>query len=163
MGGFVAHRGRVAKGRSGRYGARIRGALGAFVGLWLGVGALGLVSGCPGTLENPDRFDAGAGGGAAACDIPGTLIPQRCAISGCHTTMTAAGDLDLEAPDVGQRLVDVPAVGCTGMLVDSQDLEASVMYQVIVQDGTTCLPMPQVGAPLTAEEAQCFLDWLGTL
>jgi hypothetical protein len=127
----------------------------------LALTAAAILTGCPGTLENPERFSTVADAGA--CDIPGVLIPQRCAISGCHTTMTMAGDLDLQAPDVAARLVDVPATGCDGLLVDPENLEESVMYLVILQEGTTCLPMPQVGAALTTDEAQCYLDWLGTL
>lgn len=137
-------------------------ALRVTAGLWLGGAAVLVTSGCPGTLENPERFDAGTG--PTGCpDIATVLIPQRCSISGCHNTMTAAGELDMEAPNLAERVVDVEAAGCDGLLVDSENLEESVMYKVVVQDGTTCLPMPQVGAALTADEAQCFLDFLGTL
>ena len=58
--------------------------------------------GCPGELENPERFIDG--GIPQTCpDITRELFPQRCAGSICHEGTNPAGGLDLIAPDVEAR------------------------------------------------------------
>jgi hypothetical protein len=97
--------------------------------------ALLCLTGCPGSLDNPDLFvgaaagagqgaagagqgAAGAGqgaagtGGAAALVAPAcltSLFALSCSGAGCHSGSTPAGGLDLFSPGVASRLVGVDA------------------------------------------------------
>jgi hypothetical protein len=118
-----------------------------------------LAAGCPGVLEDPDRFlDAGT---SFACpDIPGELFPKSCGGMICHEGDKAAGGLDLVAPNVEARLIDKKARDCPGILLDPIVPEASLIY-------TKLLPLPACGSPMplgrpafTLEERDCVRDWI---
>jgi hypothetical protein len=121
-----------------------------------------ILAGCPGTLENPERFREGF-----CPDIPGEMFPQRCAATGCHGGLEPAAMLDLQSPGVAARLAGVPAAGddCSGMgtLADPADPEASLLYTKTLESPPCGARMPMVGAPLTEHDRQCLLDWIATL
>ena len=82
--------------------------------------------GCPGELENPERFLDG--GVPVTCpDIYNDIFVKRCAGSICHEGANAAAGLDLVAPNVESRLVDVPGRDCPGLLVDPVLHETSLL------------------------------------
>ena len=121
-------------------------------------GAAFLFLGCPGELENPERF---LDGGTAACpDITGKLFPQRCGGSICHEGKDAAAGLDLVAPGVESRLVDKPARDCPGLLVDPILPESSLLYKKLLPLPDCGSPMP-IGRPtLTFDELECVREWI---
>jgi hypothetical protein len=118
-----------------------------------------LAAGCPGVLEDPDRFlDGGADG--ICPDIPGELFPKSCGGSICHQGAEPAAGLDLVAPDVAARVVDQKGRDCPGILADPIVPEASLIY-------TKLLPLPDCGSPmplgrplLTDAELQCVRNWI---
>jgi len=120
-----------------------------------------LFLGCPGELENPERFLDG--GLPLACpDIPNELFVKSCAGSICHEGANPAAGLDLIAPDVESRLVDKPGRDCPGLLVDPVLPEASLLYQKL-------LPLPECGSPmpvgkpaLNGFELECVREWIAT-
>ena len=150
----------------------------------LAVGAL-LLSGCPGTLEDKERFlvDAGhagrSGSGADAGDIAGkagsdAVDPDRgpcgdvvtrifvpsCGGTGCHGAMGPQQDLDLVSPGVAGRVVGVPGIGCTATLADPADPEASLLYRKLSPTPPCGSPMPLARPALSDEDAACVLAWI---
>lgn len=140
-----------------------------FVALLRGGAALAALSSllelaCPGTLEDPSRFDLDAG---AVCDdvdsVERVLFPDRCGGSGCHGGAgQVAANLDLVAPGVRERVLDKRGV-CSGILADPKDPEGSLLYTKV--DGTsTCLqPMPIGRSPFNKRELACLRDWIASL
>jgi hypothetical protein len=130
-------------------------------------------AGCAGSLADPAAFsvdtgDSGptsnlddAGSSAASCpDIP-TLFASSCGTAGCHDATTKAESLDLVSSGVASRLVGVPSVEGTGLLIAPSSPSQSVVY-------TKLLAMPPFGArmptgnPLDPARIQCVLDWVTT-
>lgn len=126
------------------------------------VGGAVLLLGCPGELENPERF-LGDGGIPQSCpDIPQELFVQRCAGSICHEGPNAAAGLDLVLPNVESRLIDVPGRDCQGLLVDPVLPEASLLYQKLSPLPDCGSPMP-IGKPaLDGFELECVREWIAT-
>ncbi len=127
-------------------------------------------AGCPGSLENPERFTGGGadGGSSAKCadiDIP-ALIQQRCDNAGCHGTMMSAAGLDLISPNPGERLVGVAATSdtCSGRpLVDPETPANSVIIDFVSAEPTCGTRMPLGGEPLSADEVECMTEWAAAL
>ncbi len=120
-----------------------------------------LFLGCPGELEDPERFVDG--GFPRFCpDIPKVLFVQRCAGSICHEGANAAAGLDLIAPNVEGRLVDIPGRDCPGLLVDPVLPETSLLYQKLLPLPNCGSPMP-IGKPvLDGFELECVREWIST-
>lgn len=119
------------------------------------------VSGCPGTIDDIDRFKTTAG---SACDVEGTLFPTKCTDALCHNATDLIADLDLESPGLPSRVVgqaSSPDEECPGeLLVDPANPEASLLYAKLVDPPPCGSPMPFTGDPLTEEEVQCVLTWI---
>jgi len=127
-------------------------------------------AGCAGTLSDPAAFtaetrDSGAAGdvdvdsSAASCpDIP-TLFATSCGSAGCHDATTKAEALDLASPGVVARLLGVPAVEGTGLLVSPSAPSQSVVYTKLLATPPFGARMP-TDAPLDAATTQCVLDWV---
>lgn len=120
-----------------------------------------LFLGCPGELENPERFLDG--GIPQTCpDIPSELFVKSCAGSICHEGANPAAGLDLIAPNVESRLVDKPGRDCPGLLVDPVLPEASLLYLKLLPSPGCGSPMP-VGKPmLNGFEVECVREWIAT-
>ncbi len=117
-----------------------------------------LAAGCPGRLEDPDRFLDG--GGFLCPDIVNDLFPKSCGGSICHEGAEAAAGLDLVAPGVASRLVNQMGRDCPGILVDPVVPESSLMYEKLLPLPDCGSPMP-IGKPtLTPEELACVRDWI---
>lgn len=118
-----------------------------------------MATGCPGRLENPERF---VDGGPFECpDVVKELFPQRCGGSICHEGAMPAAGLDLVKPGVVDRLVNKQAAYCKGILADPMDPEGSLLY-LKMSPGPPCgSPMPLGGEPLTEAELGCVRDWIG--
>jgi hypothetical protein len=121
-------------------------------------------AGCPGVLEDPDRFRAGA-----CLDVENEMFPRRCSTSGCHTAMEPAGMLDLQSPGVVERLIGAPAEGeeCGGVvatpLLVPGNPEGSLLYQKLGDAPPCGAKMPFTGAGLTEVEIACVAQWIRRL
>jgi len=120
-----------------------------------------LFAGCPGTLEDPDRFLDGQI--PFTCpDLPGELFPKSCGGKICHEGSMAAAKLDLVSPGVVTRLVDQKGQACPGLLVDPNLPESSLLYQKLLPLPACGSPMPLGKPALTIDELQCVRDWIST-
>ena len=98
-----------------------------FASFTIGVLSLLVISGCPGSLSNPDDF---IDGGVVEKDAE-MILAESCGTSGCHdATPQAQAGLDLISPNVESRVVDVNAVGLgceNSILVVAGDPDASYL------------------------------------
>ena len=119
------------------------------------------MTGCPGTLEDPERFSCG-----------NAVLVQRCATSSCHDADAPAAGLNLVPEGLAGRIVGVPgstmaddttgAIGCGGrILADPANPEESLIY-LKVTDPPCGAAMP-IGTPLDAEQKQCLLELIQDL
>lgn len=130
------------------------------------------LAGCPGRLEQPERFgpggarDGGAdptgdGGGTGEIDVRAMLVTS-CGGSGCHGSASPALGLDLESDGIEARLVGVSAVGCpTRVLVDASDPSASFLLEKVTDATPECGGrMPLLRDQLTTEEQDALRAWI---
>lgn len=145
---------------------------------------LGLTLGCPGRLDDPDRFltqgsgggsggvggggsggsggsGGGGSGGAAGCspqNVEATVIVPSCGINGCHgPTDAAGGHIDLQSAGIADRI----RMGTAGASVQCMGRTfASLFYDKIRKDPQVCgTRMPQ-GIPLPLAEITCIKAYL---
>jgi hypothetical protein len=143
--------------------ARARGARPTAI-LWLLVG-LGL-TGCPGTLQDPERF----GAGRCELDVEADIFATSCAIASCHDSTTAALGLDLSGPGAGARLVGVPAATTAedptaecegeGPYIDPSDLESSLLLDKVGRTPRCGGPMPYGSRGLSADQVACLREYI---
>jgi hypothetical protein len=133
--------------------------LGAALPALAAITAAALLGGCPGTLEDKEKFLAGT-----CPDIP-ALFAQRCTTSGCHGATDMAGQLDLASPDLASRVSGVPSAGdCAGrVLADPNDPEGSVLYFKLEPSPPCGSKMPLTGTPLVEREIACVREWILSL
>ena len=112
---------------------------------------------CPGRLEDPDRFLINA---ETCVEYTELVMQERCSAATCHTTVNPAGELDLQSPRIGERLVGVEAPGCGGTIVDPDDPFESIIYRKLLGTPPCGAQMPGAGEVLSEAEANCFLDWI---
>jgi hypothetical protein len=125
-------------------------------------------AGCPGNLENPERFtdaaadavtpadDAGDGGGCP--DVPSDIFGKVCATAGCHNATDKSQGLDLQSPNVGTRLAGACARG-GGYLIDPTNPRASVMYTKLTATPPFGGRMP-TGQALDDTQLACVLAFI---
>lgn len=132
-----------------------------FAVAFLGALAVGL-SGCPGSIDDPDRFIAGEG---CDLDVEQEIFVAKCGDPTCHGGGAASSSgLDLVAAGFAVPLVDKPAVGCAGsMLVSSTAPDESVLYTKLFASPSCGLRMPLGGDPLSAAEVACVREWIAEL
>jgi hypothetical protein len=122
--------------------------------------------GCPGSLQNPERFEGGVGPGE--CDAEMILV-QSCGTNPvCHDADTPQAGLDMASPDVASRLIDVAPSLCAmeNVYIDSADPSASFLLAKINPSPGCGEQMPPASSgetPLTAEEIQCITDWVNDI
>jgi hypothetical protein len=128
----------------------------------LAIGAAGftcVLAGCPGNLEDPGRFSTDAALGACP-DVTQTVFLTVCATAQCHSTATKMQGLDLQSPGVVSRLIGVSATEGTGLLVDPNAPQTSVLYTKLTSTPPFGVQMPFGEAPLDPATVQCVLDWI---
>ncbi len=131
----------------------------------LGVTAL-LLPGCPGELEDPERF-------TAVCDPPSQLFIKTCGSSACHDARDPEAGLDLVSPGVASRLIDRPAscadtnpedpeaCVCVGrLLVDSAYPAQSYLLEKVSHDAPECDERMPVAGKLREGEMECVRRWI---
>ena len=119
-----------------------------------------VISGCPGSLSNPDDF---IDGGVVEKDAE-MILAESCGTSGCHdATPQAQAGLDLISPNVESRVVDVNAVGLgceNSILVVAGDPDASYLLDKVLDLPSICgLEMPLVGT-LPPNEIAVLREWI---
>jgi hypothetical protein len=131
-----------------------------FASFTIGVLSLLVISGCPGSLSNPDDF---IDGGVVEKDAE-MILAESCGTSGCHdATPQAQAGLDLISPNVESRVVDVNAVGLgceNSILVVAGDPDASYLLDKVLDLPSICgLEMPLVGT-LQPNEITVLREWI---
>jgi hypothetical protein len=114
------------------------------------------LAGCPGSLEDPGRF---TGGGDSCSDIP-TLFASSCATTGCHASESPSSGLDLASADIYGRLKGKKAAGSSGLLIDPDSPESSVLYEKVTPTPPFGSRMPLSGAPFDDATVACVLTWI---
>lgn len=113
-----------------------------------------VLPGCPGSLEDPDRFKDGG----ACSDVP-ALLAQKCGTSGCHASENPSNGLDLASADPMGRLSGKSAQGGSGLLIDPSSPDQSVLYTKLAESPPFGGRMPP-GAPFDDATAACILSFL---
>lgn len=122
--------------------------------------SLVLLTGCPGSLSDPDAF----GDGGVEIKDAETILAESCGTTGCHDDSAQAQEgLDLISPDVESRLVDINAMGsgCTNrVLVVAGDPDSSYLMDKISNTPGICgTQMPVVGI-LAPDEVEVLRQWI---
>lgn len=123
-----------------------------------------VVSGCPGTLDDPQRFQTA--GSLESCDARiDELLAKTCAASGCHSGEQPAQGLDLASPGLEKRLVGVnpTGAGCSGVLADPKNPGQSLLYLKLTELPPCGVPMPFGGSRLSSRDLACMKTWIADL
>lgn len=126
---------------------------------------LATLSGCPGTLEDKDRFlvDAGPmdGADAGSCgDVPTRIFVPSCGDNGCHGANAPQQGLDLVSAGLKARVVGVQAKTCSGILADPQNAAGSLLYTKLLTRPACGSQMPLAREPLSDADVACVLAWI---
>jgi hypothetical protein len=116
--------------------------------------------GCKGS-EEPGPIPGDTSCGALA------MIRSKCAMSDCHSASSKRGDLDLESPDPGPRLVGVVPDGlndskCAGQgayLVAGSNPAAGLFFDKLAITPPCGDRMPNRGVYLSANQVACLQEW----
>jgi hypothetical protein len=94
--------------------------------------------------------------------IQGNIFQMTCQWATCHGPPDPTWDLLLVDPDVEQRLVNVPAVGCKNWtLVVPGSLEKSYLWQKVSSDQPPCGDrMPWRPERLREDALACISGWI---
>ncbi|WP_437601002.1 SBBP repeat-containing protein [Sorangium sp. So ce590] len=144
-----------------------RGVSGLRRGFWtaaaLAAPALPLLAGCPGTIDDRQRFNGPDDRPPSDCaDVP-SVFAERCGGASCHGPGEPAAALDLVTLGVGARVAGRPAQSCAGVLADPDRPEESVLY-VKLTDAPSCgARMPLGAAPYSSGELACVAAWIAEL
>ncbi len=158
----------------------LRSAVSALLASGVALSAL-LLAGCPGTLDDKERFlvDAGSAGNAEAApaveagaeagagpdtgpcgNVETRIFVPSCGGTGCHGATGPQQDLDLVSPGIAARVVGVPGTGCISTLADPANPEASLIYQKLSPTPPCGSPMPLARPALSDEDVACVLAWI---
>jgi hypothetical protein len=136
------------------------------------IASVSVLAGCPGSLDDPARFEGelgiGSGGGAGGgsgdagdgCPSPPPSFGTTCSVSGCHAASMPAGGLDLVSPNLVVRISGREAMDGPGLLVDPTRPAASVLYTKLTPTPPFGARMPLVGAPLSDADIAGLLSWI---
>ncbi|APR79270.1 Hypothetical protein A7982_04617 [Minicystis rosea] len=115
------------------------------------------LAGCPGSLENPERFAEQFG---TCPDVP-TLLNTACGTANCHGASNPSSGLDLASSDIAGRLAGKEATN-GGLLLDFDAPEKSVLYTKVTDLPPFGSRMPLGGTPFDDTEVSCILSWIET-
>jgi hypothetical protein len=137
--------------------------IGVAASLGLLASGAALVAGCPGRLDDIDRYKPKPPGPFVCPDVLETFA-ARCGQEVCHGSMNPAASLDLVSPGVAERVMGQAAKGCGGALADPEDPESSLFYTKLAEATPGCgLRMPLGGTPYTEDELGCVKTWIASL
>lgn len=128
------------------------------------------LSGCPNSIESPECFPEGI----PACEVPffdgEAFLIRECGDT-CHNPEGAERSLDLQAPNIFDRLAerDTSAEQCSEdtpyiNLVAEGDawLNSQLLARVHGRCGQERMPPSAGYAPLTDAEKDCLENWIGS-
>jgi hypothetical protein len=118
----------------------------------------GLCVACPGTLEEPERFDYHT---ECELDVVQDVLLPSCGSDGCHAGEEPAAQFDVERPELETWLLRRPADSCGHrLLLDPLHPERSYLLEVLTRAEPECSsPMPQSGS-LEPEQLACVEQWV---
>jgi len=120
------------------------------------------LAGCPGSLDDPERFAGQFGLEGGVCpDVP-SFLATTCTAASCHAATAPAAGLDLASPGLYGRVSGKMASGGPGLIVDPSDPTSSVLYTKLQVPPPFGSRMPLVGAPLDDTTVACVLTWIET-
>jgi hypothetical protein len=145
----------------------------------LSVGIGWLCSGCPGSLQDPERFfidattppcvmdDGGCDTPVSAAAVETDIFKPKCATPGCHVgaSVPFAGNLDLSKSDALDALAGRTSstATCNGQaLVVPGNAMGSLIYNKLMAMPRCGSQMP-LGSMLQPEEMREVEDWIQTL
>ncbi len=117
--------------------------------------------GCPGDLENPERFpDTPLPECTLDVNVETEILGRYCTGGGCHGSVNPESNLDLESPDVYARIRNHMS-SCNGRpLLDHGNIPNSYMVEKITFQSPSCgQQMPPIGLVNPVERA-CIERWL---
>lgn len=131
-----------------------------FASVTLSVCSFALLTGCVGSLSNPEDFIDG-GTGERTAEV---VLAESCGTSGCHDMeRPPQHELDLLAPNVEQRVVGVNSIapGCENdILVVAGEPDSSYLLDKILNSLGICgLQMPVVGL-LPQSDIDIIEQWI---
>lgn len=125
-----------------------------------------VMTGCPGTLEEPERFDEALAASEvsvtslAECgDVETEIVHATCGTGDCHSARTKIADLDLETPGVLTRLAQKPG-SRGGTLIVAGKPEASLLFQKVTSRPPYGTRMPSAEAALDDVSRDCVRLWI---
>jgi hypothetical protein len=140
---------------------------------WLSASAAAvcLLTGCPGTLDDKERFVAyaathtDAGGyfsteGGVCGDVVARIFVGRCGDTGCHSAASPQQGLDLVSPGVASRVVGVAGQTCSTILADPKNPGGSLLYQKLATKPPCGSQMPLARPPLSGADVACVRAWI---
>ncbi|KIG16797.1 hypothetical protein DB30_04141 [Enhygromyxa salina] len=100
--------------------------------------------------------------GVFECDVAEIFI-QRCNGETCHGVgVSSTSALDLISPNVEARVSGVSGTNCSGILADSTQPQASLLYTKVTEPDCG-VRMPMGSEPLEADEVTCLEYWISGL
>lgn len=121
--------------------------------------ALLVLSGCPGSLSNPELFDEEASCVGGTDNIP-QLLRETCGgDTTCHGVNNPQLGLDLVSPDVASRLVGVTSTCMQRVLIEPGAPESSYVLTKVLEQPPCGLRMPLDGN-LEPRDQACLQQWV---
>jgi len=93
-------------------------------------------------------------------DVVARIFVPSCGGTGCHGATGPQQDLDLVSPGVAERVVGILGIGCSAVLADPTNPEASLIYQKLSPTPPCGSPMPLARPALSDEDVGCVLTWI---
>jgi hypothetical protein len=124
---------------------------------------LALGAGCPGSLEDPSRFQMQmmTGGCAAQIDVETQIFPMKCNTTACHEGPSSSSGLDLTTPGQKKRLVGLKSLSCPSRTIVTPSSPSMSVILDRVSDMPVCgVRMPLARDPLKTEEIDCLKAWV---
>jgi hypothetical protein len=120
-----------------------------------------VMSACPGTIENRERFLDSAAACSDPLDVPDAVFRTHCNDAICHDSDQPAGGLDLDSPDVLSRLLGVRGTECVQRLrIDPGDPGRSLLLEKLESIAPECGDRMPLGSPLPANVVDCVRQWV---
>lgn len=107
------------------------------------------LAGCPGRLEDPDKFRS------CQLDVEKDILVAKCGLAGCHAAMSPQNGLDLVSAGVAGRLATSTSM-CNGKS------QKAFMAEKLTAAPACGSQMP-LGEPLTTAEDACVREYLNGL
>jgi hypothetical protein len=110
---------------------------------------------------------AAGGGGAGECDAF-AILAASCSGTACHGAGSTVGNF-AESLEIAEGFVDVPPVpgeDCEDYenpVIDTENPQQSLLVQKVNGAAPCGLDMPLTPTPLTDDEVDCLVEWIGTL